>query len=37
MKLEILKRKECCFDRYFNVCLVLNNDENDQLCTGNQF
>ena len=31
--LTIRKRKDCCFERYLNVCLVLNEDESDQLCT----
>ena len=31
--MSIRKRKDCCFDRYFNVCLVLNEDTENQLCT----
>ena len=32
-QLTIRKRKECCFKRYLNVCLVLNGNIDDQLCT----
>ena len=30
--MSIRKRKDYC-DRYFNVCLVLNEDTENQLCT----
>ena len=28
-----MKRQDCCQERYDNVCLVLDNDEGNQLCT----
>ena len=31
--LTIRKRKDWCLYRYLNVCLVLNEDASDQLCT----
>ena len=31
--LTVRKRKECCLKRYLNVCLVLNGNTSDQMCT----
>ena len=31
------KRKDCCFDRYFNVCLILNENTKRQLCTNTPY
>ena len=33
IELTIMKRQNCCQDRYENVCLVLDNDVGNQLCT----
>ena len=31
--LSILKRTNCCGDRYNNVCLIIDEDTNNQICT----
>ena len=31
--LSILKRTNCCGDRYNNVCLVIDEDNDNQICT----
>ena len=31
--LSVRKRQDCCFDRYFNVCLVLNGKTEDEMST----
>ena len=33
ISLTILKRMNCCADRYKNVCLVLDGNIDDQICT----
>ena len=33
IELIIMKRQDCCQERYDNVCLVLDNDVGNQLCT----
>ena len=33
IELTIMKRQDCCQERYDNVCLVLDNDVGNQLCT----
>ena len=29
-----MKRQDCCQDRYLNVCLVLDENYSDEMCTG---
>lgn len=35
--LTIQKRQDCCQDRYNNVCLVLDGDVENQICTATKF
>ena len=36
-RLIIQKRQECCTERYFDICLVLNSSADDPLCTGRDY
>ena len=31
--LSIQKRHDCCYEQYSNVCLIFNENDNDEMCT----